>query len=65
MPLNPLEIQKSPLGPEPKDENEIVERTDNYYVHLKPYDADDERLRQLNRFHPSMPVPIYIGMPPH
>ena len=53
------------LGPEPKDENEIVERTDNYYVHLKPYDADDERLRQLNRFHPSMPVPIYIGMPPH
>lgn len=53
------------LSPEPKDESEIVERTDNYYVHLRPYGADDAQLRRLNKFAPDLPVPIYIGMPPH
>jgi hypothetical protein len=52
-------------GSELKDENEIVERTDSYYVHLKPHGADDERLRRLNKFSPGLPVPVYIGMPPH
>lgn len=47
--------------PEPKDD--VFERSDVYYIHLRPVGADDERLRRLNSFPGA--VPIYIGMPPH
>ncbi|MFO1217015.1 MAG: hypothetical protein U1E89_01390 [Burkholderiaceae bacterium] len=51
------------VSPEAQPKDDIVERQDTYYIHLRPRDADDERLRRLNRF--AGPVPLWIGMPPH
>jgi hypothetical protein len=51
------------VSPDAQPKDDLVERTDNYYIHLRPIGADDERLRRLNRF--PGPVPIWIGMPPH
>ncbi len=46
---------------EPKDD--LVERSDNYYVYLKPHDADDEAILKKMKF-PGKP-PVWIPMPPH
>lgn len=46
---------------QPKDD--LVERTDSYYIHLRPVGADDNKLKALNQF--PGPVPVWIGMPPH
>jgi hypothetical protein len=46
---------------EPDDD--IVERTDRYYVYLKPYGADDDAIRKRMKY-PGEP-PVYIPMPPH
>jgi putative ABC transport system ATP-binding protein/macrolide transport system ATP-binding/permease protein/lipoprotein-releasing system ATP-binding protein len=43
--------------------NDLVERVDDYYVHLKPYGADDEAILRKTRF-PGKP-PLWIPMPPH
>lgn len=45
---------------EPKDD--LFERIDNYYVYLKPRNADDKRIFK-NRF-PGQ-SPLWIPMPPH
>jgi hypothetical protein len=46
---------------EPYDD--IVERTDRYYVYLKPHGADDALIRKRMKY-PGDP-PVYIPMPPH
>ena len=46
---------------EPDDD--LVERVDDYYVHLKPHGADDAAILRQNRF-PGKP-PLWIPMPPH
>lgn len=46
---------------EPKDD--VIERSSVYYIHLRPIDADDEKLRAKNTF--AAGVPVYISMPPH
>lgn len=46
---------------EPKDD--IFERASVYYIHLRPINADDVKLRAMNEFPGE--VPIYISMPPH
>jgi putative ABC transport system ATP-binding protein/macrolide transport system ATP-binding/permease protein/lipoprotein-releasing system ATP-binding protein len=46
---------------EPGDD--IFERLDDYYVHLKPHGADDETILRKTRF-PGKP-PLWIPMPPH
>jgi len=46
---------------EPDDD--LVDRTDRYYVYLKPRGADDEALRKRMKY-PGEP-PVYIPMPPH
>jgi putative ABC transport system ATP-binding protein/macrolide transport system ATP-binding/permease protein/lipoprotein-releasing system ATP-binding protein len=43
--------------------NELVERVDDYYVHLKPHGADDQAILRKTRF-PGKP-PLWIPMPPH
>ena len=43
--------------------NDLVERLDDYYVHLKPHGADDEAILRKTRF-PGKP-PLWIPMPPH
>lgn len=52
------------LSLEQQPKEEVVERADVYYIHLRPIGADDDKLRALNQFPPG-PVPVYIGMPPH
>jgi hypothetical protein len=46
---------------EPDDD--IVDRTDRYYVYLKPHGADDEAIRKHTKY-PGAP-PVFIPMPPH
>jgi hypothetical protein len=46
---------------EPGDD--LFERLDDYYVHLKPHGADDEAILRKARF-PGKP-PLWIPMPPH
>jgi putative ABC transport system ATP-binding protein/macrolide transport system ATP-binding/permease protein/lipoprotein-releasing system ATP-binding protein len=46
---------------EPRDG--LVERLDDYYVYLKPHDADDAAILRKTRF-PGKP-PLWIPMPPH
>jgi hypothetical protein len=40
-----------------------VERVDNYYVYLKPHDANDAAILRKMKF-PGKP-PVWIPMPPH
>lgn len=51
------------VSPNAQPKDDLAERTDNYYIHLRPIGADDEWLRRLNQF--PGPVPVWIGMPPH
>ncbi len=44
-------------------EDDIVERTDRYYVYLKPHGADDEAIRKRMKLQGTPPV--YMPMPPH
>jgi hypothetical protein len=44
-------------------DEDIVDRTDRYYVYLKPHGADDEAIRKHTKY-PGAP-PVYIPMPPH
>jgi hypothetical protein len=48
---------------EPREGENIVERNDYYYVHLKPIGADDEYLKRINHFPAG--TPVFIPMPPH
>jgi putative ABC transport system ATP-binding protein/macrolide transport system ATP-binding/permease protein/lipoprotein-releasing system ATP-binding protein len=43
--------------------DDLIERVDNEYVHLKPQNADDQAILRKTRF-PGKP-PIWIPMPPH
>lgn len=47
---------------QPKDD--LVERTDNYYVYLKPHDANEKEILRKNQF-PEGKAPLWIPMPPH
>lgn len=42
---------------------DLIERTDDYYVYLKPPDADDTAILRKTKF-PGKP-PLWIPMPPH
>lgn len=44
-------------------DDDIVERTDRYYVYLKPHGADDEAIRKRMKLQGD--PPLYMPMPPH
>jgi hypothetical protein len=44
-------------------DDDIIERTDRTYVHLKPHGADDDAIRKRMKYQGAPPV--YIPMPPH
>jgi hypothetical protein len=46
---------------EPDDD--IIDRTDRYYVYLKPHGADDSAIRK--RMNTKGDPPVYMPMPPH
>ncbi len=43
--------------------DDIIERTDRYYVYLKPHGADNEAIRTRMKY--AGDPPVYIPMPPH
>ena len=43
--------------------DDIIDRTDRYYVYLKPHGADDDAIRKQMRIRGDPPV--YMPMPPH
>jgi hypothetical protein len=55
-----LEMLVSPRS-QPRDD--LVDRTDNFYVYLKPHEADDAAILKALKF-PGTP-PVWIPMPPH
>ena len=44
-------------------DDDIIERTDRYYVYLKPYGADDEAIRKRMKLQGTPPV--LMPIPPH
>jgi hypothetical protein len=44
-------------------DDDIIERTDRYYVYLKPHGADDNAIRKRMNYQGDPPV--YMPMPPH
>jgi hypothetical protein len=44
-------------------DDDIIERTDRYYVYLKPHGADDDAIRKQMKIRGDPPV--YMPMPPH
>lgn len=51
------------VSPSEQPKNDLFERSDNYYVYLKPHDADDAAILRKLKF-PGKP-PVWIPMPPH
>jgi len=51
------------ISPRSEPTDDLVERSDNYYVYLKPRRADDQELLKKLKF-PGKP-PVWIPMPPH
>ena len=44
-------------------DDDVIERTDRYYVYLKPHGADDDAIRARMKIRGDPPV--YMPMPPH
>jgi putative ABC transport system ATP-binding protein/macrolide transport system ATP-binding/permease protein/lipoprotein-releasing system ATP-binding protein len=51
------------VSPSSVPNDDLVERVDDYYIHLKPPGADDEAILRKVKF-PGKP-PLWIPMPPH
>ncbi len=51
------------VSPNSAPSDELFERTDSYYVYLKPWDADDRDIKREVKFDGA--PPLWIPMPPH
>ena len=51
------------ISPHATPSDELFERTDSYYIYLKPYDVEDREILREARFDGAPPV--WIPMPPH
>lgn len=51
------------VSPSSQPKTDLIERSDNYYVYLKPHSADDSQILKKMKF-PGKP-PVWIPMPPH
>ncbi|MBC7998558.1 MAG: ABC transporter ATP-binding protein [Leptolyngbya sp.] len=51
------------VSPSSQPKTDLIERSDNYYVYLKPHSADDSLILKKMKF-PGKP-PVWIPMPPH
>jgi putative ABC transport system ATP-binding protein/macrolide transport system ATP-binding/permease protein/lipoprotein-releasing system ATP-binding protein len=51
------------ISPSSQPKDDLVERSDSYYVYLKPHDADNAAILSKLKF-PGVP-PVWIAMPPH
>lgn len=48
---------------EPTDD--LFERTDDYYIYLKPQKLSEDEIRRRNKWKPGAIVPRWISMPAH
>jgi len=44
---------------------DLFERTDDYYVYLKPQKVSEDEVRKRNGWKEGALVPLWMGMPPH
>jgi hypothetical protein len=51
------------VSPSDQPKDDLTERSDSYYVYLKPHDADNKAILKKLKF-PGEP-PVWIPMPPH
>ncbi len=51
------------ISPRSEPRDDLIERNDNYYVYLKPHNADDQTILAKVKF--PGPPPVWIPMPPH
>jgi len=51
------------VSPNSTPSDELFERTDSYYVYLKPWNADDRAILAQTKFDGA--PPLWISMPPH
>jgi putative ABC transport system ATP-binding protein/macrolide transport system ATP-binding/permease protein/lipoprotein-releasing system ATP-binding protein len=51
------------VSPQRVPKDDVFERRDNYYVYLKPHDADDATILKRTKF--AGKPPVWIPMPPH
>jgi putative ABC transport system ATP-binding protein/macrolide transport system ATP-binding/permease protein/lipoprotein-releasing system ATP-binding protein len=51
------------ISPNSAPSDQLFERTDSYYVYLKPWDADDRDIKREVKFDGA--PPLWIPMPPH
>jgi hypothetical protein len=59
-----IRFQSDSLISERSDpDDDIIDRTDRYYVYLKPHGADDDAIRKQMKIRGDPPV--YMPMPPH
>ena len=59
-----IRFEMSSLISERSDpDDDIIDRTDRYYVYLKPRGADDNAIRK--RMNYAGDPPVYMPMPPH
>jgi hypothetical protein len=59
-----IRFQSDSLISERSDpDDDIIDRTDRYYVYLKPHGADDDAIRKQMKIRGEPPV--YMPMPPH
>jgi len=59
-----IRFESNSLVSERRDpDDDIIDRTDRYYVYLKPHGADDDAIRKQMNIRGTPPV--YMPMPPH
>jgi putative ABC transport system ATP-binding protein/macrolide transport system ATP-binding/permease protein/lipoprotein-releasing system ATP-binding protein len=51
------------ISPNATPSDELFERSDSYYVYLKPWNVEDKTILQAMKFDGGPPV--WIPMPPH
>jgi putative ABC transport system ATP-binding protein/macrolide transport system ATP-binding/permease protein/lipoprotein-releasing system ATP-binding protein len=44
---------------------DLFERTDDYYVYLRPHNVSEDEVRKRNGWKQGAHIPLWMGMPPH
>jgi putative ABC transport system ATP-binding protein/macrolide transport system ATP-binding/permease protein/lipoprotein-releasing system ATP-binding protein len=53
------------VGERSDSTEDLFERTDDYYVYLRPQKVSEDEVRQRNGWKKGAHVPLWMGMPPH
>ncbi|MFO0879477.1 MAG: ABC transporter ATP-binding protein [Gemmataceae bacterium] len=53
------------LSPQPEPGDDLFQRSDDYYIYLRPQHLSEDEVRRRNRWKPTALVPRWISMPSH